>query len=146
MTTHRAAMTALVDWLWTKNTVENPDKTAGTSSVSQNAPATWRTNSVVQSPPVKVAVAMRQMVMKRLYEPSRSEASTLEFIKAMPKAASHTAKTVTNATERTESLVCQIRSRSAGWASSNENVLRLASRPIVVSAMIVKPKKSRVAT
>src|ERR1035441_8059243 len=106
-------MTALLDWLWTKNTVENPDKTAGTSSVSQNAPAIWRSNSVVHSPPVNVAVAIRQMVMKRLYEDVWSEASTLEFMKAMPKAASHTAKTVRKATARTESFVCQIRSRSA---------------------------------
>ena len=52
---------------------ENPDKTAGTSNVSQNAPAIWRSNSVVQSPPVNVAVAIRQMVMKRLYEISPSD-------------------------------------------------------------------------
>src|ERR1017187_9580577 len=146
MTTHRTAMRILLDWLWTKNTVENPDKTVGTSSVSQNAPAIWRSNSVVQRPPVNVAVAIRQMVINKLDETSRSEASTLEFMKAMPKAASHTAKTIRNATARTESFVCQIRIRSAGWASSNENVLRLVSRPIVVSAMIVKPKKSRHAT
>src|ERR1035437_10090252 len=136
MTTHRTAMRILLDWLWTKNTVENPDKTAGTSNVSQKAPAIWRSNSVVHSPPVNVAVAIRQMVMKRLYESSWPEASTVEFLRAMPKAASHTAKTVRQATARTESLVCQIRSRSAGWASSNENVLRLVSRPIVVSAII----------
>jgi len=35
---------------------------------------------------------------------------------------------------RTESFVCQIRVRSIGWASSEEKVLRLASRPMVVSA------------
>src|ERR1039458_9864109 len=139
-------MRILLDWLWTKNTVETPDKTPGTSSVSQNAPATWRTNSVVQSPPVNVAVAIRQMVINKLYEDAWSEASTLEYLKATPKAASHTPKTIRNATARTESFVCQIRIRSAGWASRNENVLRLVSRPIVVSAMIVKPKKSRHAT
>ena len=59
-------MTALLDSVWTRNTAVNPDSTAGTSSVSQNAPAIWRSNSVVHSPPVNVAVAIRQMVMKRL--------------------------------------------------------------------------------
>ena len=139
-------MSRLLDWFGARNAPENPDRVAGTSNVSQNAPASWRINSVVQSPPVNVAVTIRQMVMKRLYESSRLEAFTLEFLRAMPKAASHTPKTIRKATARTESFVCQIRNRSAGWASSNENVLRLDSRPIVVNAMIVKPKKSRHAT
>ena len=64
-------MTALLDWFCGRNAAVNPDKTAGTSNVSQNAPAIWRSNSVVHSPPVNVAVAIRQMVMKRLYEFSR---------------------------------------------------------------------------
>ena len=74
------------------------------------------------------------------------EASTLGFLRARPKARSHTPKTIRKAMARTVIFVCQIRNRSAGWASSNENVLRLLSRPNVVSAMIVKPKKSRQAT
>ncbi len=49
-------MTALSDSFSARNTAENPDSTAGTSNVSQNAPAIWRSNSVVHSPPVNVAV------------------------------------------------------------------------------------------
>ena len=83
---------------------------------------------------------------EKVDEFSRLQASTLEWIKAEQKAASHTMKTSKNAAARMKSFVCQIRIRSAGWASIMEKVFRLASRPIVVNAMIVKPKKSREAT
>ncbi len=67
--------------------------------------------------------------------------------KAMLNPASHTANTIKNALASTASLVFQIRIRSAGCASTNgENVFRLASRPMVVSAMMVKPKNSSDAT
>src|SRR6266568_3013183 len=105
------AMSRLLDWFWTSSTPEKPDKVAGTSNVSQKAPASWRSNSVVQSPPVNVAVAIRQMVMKRLYDDDSSAASTFEVTKAIPKATSQTKKTVRNATARTESFTCQIRRR-----------------------------------
>jgi len=127
-------MTVLLDWLGRENRRRIRTKTAGTSNVSQNAPAIWRSNRVVHSPPVNVAVAIRQMVMKRLYEDARSEASNVGMHESDSEATSQQAETVRNATARTEIFVCQIRNRSAGWASSNENVLRLVSRPIVVSA------------
>ena len=59
-------MTVLSEWFAARNPAVNPASTAGTSNVSQNAPAIWRSNNVVHSPPVNVAVPIRQMVMKRL--------------------------------------------------------------------------------
>jgi len=78
-------MSRLLDWFGARNAPENPDRVAGTSRVSQNAPATWRSTASSRAA-VNVAVAIRQMVMKILYESSRLEASTLGFLRARPKA------------------------------------------------------------
>jgi len=91
-------------------------------------------NRVVHSPPRERRGAIRQMVMKDCMKTPGRRHQRLECMKAIPKATSPQAENGSEMRRPETEIFClpEIAIRSAGWASSNENVLRLVSRPIVV--------------
>ena len=98
---------------------------AGMKTVNQKAAVTCRTRSVLHNPPENRA---SDTIAPRNKTSHQSDGPGPENIQ--PTHENHHAQsTVTTATARTATFVHQTRGLATGWASSNENVAMLNSRP-----------------